>query len=821
MSTLLNDLRFGWRQLARNPGFTVVAVITLALGIGANTAIFSVVNGVFLRGLPAQNPNQLVGLSFHPKGGLGFYFSYPDFEDIRKQANSFSSMFAYDIELDGLSDGHRANQVVTSYVTGNYFTTLGLKPALGRVILPSEGKISGSDPVLVLGYSCWKERFGGDPGVLGKQVQVDGHPLTIIGVAPEGFRGLVSIVDVQAYMPLNMMFTVEGRRHDWTNDRTSRWLDVLGRLKPGASMSEAQASLDVIARRLSEQYPKDDRSAIIETYPGKAASFKFQPTRQSYKVELIAVGLFLGLAALVLLLACFNVANILLVRATAREHEMAIRAALGAGRGRLTRQILTESLLLAFLGGAAGIVLGSWGNSALSAIHLQLGFPIHLNFRFDGRVFAFAFAAAVLSGIVVGVVPAVRASRANPSDALHEGGRGIVSGRHRLRNGLVIAQIAGSVVLLVVAGLFTRSLEEAQHMELGFNPDHVLNLTMDPHDAGYDKARGREFFHDLLSQVRSLNSVKSASLAFSYPASEYVEDERVYVEGHELPPGQAGPSVFDNSISPGYFKTMGIPILEGRGFAKTDSQSAPDVAVINQTMAREFWPDENAIGRRFKLSSDGEKWIQVVGIARDSKYYDLFTKARPYFYLPLDQDYSDLETLQVRTLEPPETMIAEVEQQIHSLAPGLPVFGAQTMTQALDSPNGFFDYRLASGLAATLGLLGLILAVVGVYGVVSYTASQRTHEIGIRMALGAQASDVWKMVFGQGLTLAGEGVLVGLLAAFAVSRVMAHIVFGVSAYDPLTFGGVTALLAVVALLACYIPARRAAKVDPMVALRYE
>ncbi len=821
MSTLLRDLRFGWRQLARNPGFTAVAVITLALGIGANTAIFSIVNGVFLRGLPAQDPDQLLGLSFHPRGGLGFDFSYPDFEDIREQASCFSSMFAYTIGLDGLSSGYRANQIITSFVTENYFTSLGLKPALGRLILPSEGNTSGSNPVLVLGYSYWQERFGGDPGVLGKQVQVDGHPLTIVGVAPKGFRGLVSIADVQAYMPFNMFTELRDWATNWTNRRELRLLGVLGRLNPGVRVSQAQASLDVIAHRLAQQYPKDDRDATIETYPGKALQSLVQPTRQRYKIELTAFGLFLGLAALVLLLACFNVANILLVRATAREHEMAVRAALGAGRGRLTRQILTESLLLAFLGGTAGIVLGSWGNNALSAIHLQLGFPVHLNFGFDWRDFAFAFAAVVLSGIVVGAVPAVRASRADPSDALHESGRGVVSGSHSLRNGLVIAEIAGSVVLLVVAGLFTRSLERAQRVELGFNPEHVLNLTMDPHDAGYDKVRGLEFFHDLLRQVRSLHGVESASLAFSYPASYYAEDERVYVEGHLPLPGQAGPSVPDNSISPGYFKTMGIPILEGRGFAETDNESAPEVAVINQAMAKEFWPGEDAVGRRFKLSSDGKDWIQVVGIARDSKYQDLFTKARPYFYRPLDQDYATLETLQVRTFEPPETMIAEVEQQVHSLAPSLPVFGVQTMNQALDSPIGFFHYRLASGLAAVLGLLGLILAVVGVYGVVSYTASQRTHEIGIRMALGAQASDVWKMIFGQGLSLAGKGVLVGLLAAFAVSRVMAHIVFGVSTNDLLTFGTVTVLLAIVVLVACFIPARRAAKVDPMVALRYE
>ncbi|HTV55772.1 MAG TPA: ABC transporter permease [Terriglobia bacterium] len=821
LESLAQDLRYGLRQLRRNPGFTAVAVITLALGIGANTAIFSVVNAVFRRGLPAYHPGQLLGLSFHQKGSSGQYtFSYPDFEDIRKQAGCFSDMFAYHIGLDGLNEGTRTDQIITSFVTGNYFTALGLRPALGRLLLPTEGKVPGSDPVLVLGYSYWRERFGGDPGVIGKQVQVDGHAITIVGVAPRGFRGLFSVVDIQVYLPINMFF-IEGRDRGWANSRASRSLYLMGLLEPSVSPRQAQASLDVIASRMARQYPKDWQRAVIETYPGKAANSLVEPSRRTYELEGVAVALFLALAGLVLLLACFNVVNLLLVRATAREHEMVVRAALGASRSRLIRQLLSESLLLALLGGVAGVALGRVASTMLSSIHLRAGIPIRLDFGFDWRVFAFALACAVLAGMIVGILPAIRASGVDPGDSLHEGGRSIAAGGHYIRNGLVISQLAGSMVLLTFAGLFIRSLQKASAVSLGFDAFHVVNMSMDPHDVGYDESREREFGNDLLTRVRALPGVRSACLAYAFPAGEYSEYEEVYVEGHLPPPGQAGPTIFDNSVSPGYFKTMGIPIVEGRSFEETDKQSAPRVAIVNQTMARAFWPNDDPVGKRFKLSSDSDTWIQIVGVARDSKVQDLTATVPAYFYLPLDQDYSKLITLQVRTAGPPESIVPRIENQIHRLAPGLPVFGVQTMGQALNGPNGFLHYWLGSALGTALGLLGLIVSVVGVYGVISYSASQRTHEIGIRMALGAQPGDIGKMVFGQGLRLVAAGVLLGLVAAVAAVRVMAGLLFGITAYDPLTFAAVAFLLVGVALLGCYVPARRATKVDPMEALRYE
>ncbi|MGH9343755.1 MAG: ABC transporter permease, partial [Terriglobia bacterium] len=662
-------------------------------------------------------------------------------------------------------------------------------------------------------------RFAGDPGVIGKQVSMDGHAVTIVGVAPKGFRGLLSIVDMQAYLPLNMAH-IWGSS-DWFTQRDTHDLFVLARMKRGATLKQAQASLNVIASRLSRQYPETDAAATPRVFPQKEARLSPQPQPGHYNRLVIAFGLFLGLAVLLLLLACFNVANILLVRATAREHEMAVRSALGAGRGRLSRQVLTESLLLAFLGGGAGILVGVWASSFLGSIKLNIGIPYQLDFSLDWRVLAYTVAATIGAGFVVGIVPALRSTRAHPGDALHGESRTVAAGQHRLRNALVVAQVAASMVLLIVAGLFMRSLAEVQHINLGFNPRQVLNITMNLHQAGYSNARGREFYKDLLARVRALPGVQSAGLAAVVPLSVSEDDDAVYIEGQPPVPGRPTTRLFDNQVSPGYFEAMQIPVLRGRAFTEADSDSAPLVAVINQAMARRFWPNQDPIGKRFKLDSESNPWTQVVGVARDSKYRSVIDPAPPYFYLPLEQDYSAIQTLQVRTTQPPEEMAREVKQQVHGLAPNLPVFDVGTMEQAMDSPYGLLNFHLGACIAAALGILGLILAVIGVYGVVSYAATRRTHEIGIRMALGAQPGDVMKMVFGQGLLIVGAGIVVGLLAASAAVRMMEGFIFGVSAYDPLTFAGVAVLLAIVALLACYIPARRAAKVDPMVALRYE
>jgi predicted permease len=817
MGSLLQDIQFGLRTLRKNPGFTVVAILTLALGIGANTAIFSLVDSFLLRPLPVKDPQQIFTLAYQLKGGQVINnFSVPDYRDIRDQTgNVFSGLITYQIDLDGLSVNGKADRIVLTYVGGNFFSTLGIKPAIGRFILPSEEETTA--PVLVLGHSYWMTRFGGDAGIIGTKVSINGHPMTVVGVAPEGFHGLFPLGEIQGYLPMGLSM-LAGNPSDFTTNRGFRNSFIYGRLRHGVSLKEAQASLDVVSQRLSQENPKDDKDLALQVFP----ELRSRPNPDPKNTLIVISTLFLGLSSLVLLLACVNVGNILLVRATVREREMAIRAALGAGRTRLIRQLLTESILLAVCGGLAGVALGYWGSSSLEHMNLGTDLPVRLDFGFDWRVFGFAFGAALLTGIIVGIVPALRASRGNLAQILHSGGRGLVGGRHRVRNALVVAQVAGSLVLLIIAGLFTRSLAEAQKTNLGFDPNHVVNFVMDPNEIGYNEAQGREFYKNLLARVRALPGVVSASTANSTPLGYYNNGDTIVVEGYEVPGGQPTPISFYNAISADYFKTMDIPLLQGRLFSDADDQNTQFVGIVNQAMAKKYWPNQDPIGRHFKIGADPNHSIAVVGVAKDSRYAGMTGEINPYFYLPILQHYAGntLQSLQVRTAAAPESMIPEVERVIQSMAPDMPVFDVKTMTEALDTLNGLLIFKIGAVLAAALGILGLILALVGVYGVISFAASQKTHEIGVRMALGAQRWDVLRMIFGEGLLIVGIGLVLGLAAVLAASRVMGRFLI-VSATDPLTYITVSALLALVALLACYIPARRAMNVDPMVALRYE
>ncbi|HVP45508.1 MAG TPA: FtsX-like permease family protein, partial [Bryobacteraceae bacterium] len=542
-------------------------------------------------------------------------------------------------------------------------------------------------------------------------------------------------------------------------------------------------------------------------------------------IPLIA-GSFLALAGLVLLLACMNVANILLVRATARQGEMGIRTALGAGRGRLVAQVLTESALLALMGGAAGVVLGLWANNLLGAMFERgiSNVPLRLDWGLDWKAFFYALGIAVFAGAIVGALPALRASRANVNAMLRESGRSDSPGasRHRLRSGLVVAQLAGSLVLLISAGLFVRSLWRVQQMYLGFDPDGVLNVTLDPHGIGYDEPRTRSFYQELEARVRALPGVKSAALAFYIPMGNFQEQRTVYLEGRPLAKGQLPPMMMLSRVDPPYFETMRVPLRRGRGFAETDNATAPKVAIVNEKMAKQLWPNQDPLGKRFSIFGPSGPFTQVVGVAQDGKYnLAAFEEPVPFFYLPYAQDYSSMMTLQIRSAVPPESLIATVRQAIHGLAPDLPIYDVRTMEQSLAGMNGFFVFRMGAVLADAMGLIGLTLAVVGVYGVASFSAEQRTHEMGIRMAPGAERSDILRLVLRQGAVLIAAGVLCGLAAFWALTRATAGLLVGVSATDPLTFSGATVLLAAIALWACYVPARRAMRLDPMAALRYE
>ena len=819
--TLIQDVRYGLRMLGKSWGLTAIVAITLALGISANTAIFSVLNGWLLRPLPVRAPEQITVLAIQKKERGPGQLSYPALQDLRKQADTFSDIFAYAYGVAGLSADGTPSQFLYSAVTGNYFPALGVNPALGRLFLPGEGEKQGEELLVVLGYSYWQKRFGGDRGVLGKQVLVNGKPAVIIGVTPQEFHGTFFAIEMDAYLPLSAIAVDQSGY--WTG-RQIRGLTVMGRLKPGVSVRQAQSSVDVVARRMGAQYPETDKEGSIRVIPEQLA--RPAPLVASF-VPIIA-SLFLVLAALVLLLACMNVANLLLARATARQNEMAIRAALGAGRGRLIRQMLTESLMLAAIGAIGGVFLGEWAMGAAgSMLHSVTTASSNLAFRmdcsFDWRVFAYTLAAAVFTGVFVGVWPALRAGRADVNDLLHEGGRSnsASAGRRMFRGALMVAQVAGSLALLIVAGLFVRSLRQAEHMYLGFDPDHVLNVMVDPHTIGYDETRANAFYRDLEERIRAMPGVQSVSLALAVPLGSPGKGASIYVEGHPLLPNQQAPSVTYNSVDPPYFETLKVPLVRGRAFRDSDHKTAGPVAIVNQTMARKFWPNEDPVGKRFSFKSASGPFIEVVGMARDGQYMFISPEPQSYFYVPLAQSYTSVRSLQIRSSAPPESLMNGVQDQIHRLAPDLPIMDISTMQRVIHGLAGLFIFQLAASLAAVLGLLGLTLAVVGVYGVVSYSVSQRTNEIGIRMALGAGRGEILKLVSKQGLTLVGIGVAVGLVLAWALTRAMTKLLIGVSPTDPLTYAVVAILLAGVTLLACWIPARRAMSVDPIVALRHE
>jgi predicted permease len=827
MGTLLQDLRYGWRMLAKTPALTAVVAITLALGIGANALIFSLVNGFLFRPMPVPHPEQIAVLAAQQKGSSQFLtaFSYPDFVDFRKQADSFADVFGYIPFLPGLSaDGH-ADHLLASYVTGNYFSVLGVKPLLGRLVLASEENQPGEQPVLVLGYSFWQRRFNGNPAVIGKQVRVNGKQATIIGVVPKQFLGALSLTEMDMYMPLSNGAFLEQSASNAANDRNARIISAMARLKPGVSFSAAQASVNVIAARLATKYPSTDTNVTVKVYREQMA----RPRPLANNIVAVVAGFFLVLGALLLLLTCMNVANVLLARALARQHEMSLRSALGAARSRLIRQMLTETLLLGLVGGLLGALLGAWVNpgdmSRLASSSSSV--PIRLDFSFDWHVFGYALAAALFTGIFVGIWPALRTSRADLNTLLQEGGRSETagSGRHRLRSALVIAQVAGSLMLLVIAGLFVRSLQHAETMYLGFDPGHLLNVTMDPHGIGYDEPRTKEFYRQLEAKVRALPGVRSVSLAYGVPMgnTNIVNAGAVTFEGQTLPPGQQPPSLFYNSVDPTYFETMRVPLLRGRAFHESDNQTAPSVAIINQTMADKYWPHQDSLGKRFtlKTAAGGAITVQIVAVAGNGKYAFIAEDPAPFFYVPLAQNYISTRALQVRSAVPPETLLMPVQEVIHKLAPDLPITDARTMKQTIEGQNGLSVFRTGAQVAAELGALGLILAVVGIYGIVSFSAAQRTREIGIRMALGGSARDVVRLILRQGVRMVAIGLGIGILAALGITRVMTRLLIGVSPSDPLTYISVAVLLSAIALAACWIPARRATRVDPSIALRYE
>jgi predicted permease len=817
IETLIQDLRFGLRRMLKTPAFTTIAILSLALGIGANTAIFSLVNTVLLRPLPAvAQPAQLVSVFPVGKDDSVQAFSYPNYLDFRDRNEVFSGLLVSRFVPLSLShDGN--NERVWGYLaSGNYFDVLGVRAVQGRTFLPEEDRTRLSHPVAVLSYGCWQRRFGGDAALIGKSITLNGHDFTIIGVAPEGFAGTEIAYTPELWVPVMMQEWIEPG-NNYLDRRSNQNMFATGRLKPGVSAAQAQASLNILSEQLGKEYPDTNEGQTITlTPPGLIHPILRGPV-------IGFTGVLMAIVGLVLLIACTNLANLLLARATERRKEIAVRLALGASRLRLIRQLLTESLLLSLAGGALGFLLAFWAVGFVAHFKPQIDFPLTIDLKIDARVFLFSSLVSLITGLLFGLVPALQATKTDLVPALKDATSQGRYRRSRLRNGLVVAQVALSLIMLIAAGLVVRALQHLQATSPGFDPANALTMSIDPGLQGYDKARGQQFYRQLIERVQSLPGVQSASLADFIPLSLNYNSIDVYVEGQEPARGANVPTVMDASVSLNYFATMGIPIIEGRDFREQDDESAPMVAVVNETFARKFFPGPNpiqdAIGRRVGYGSTTRKYMQIIGVARDGKYFSIGEDQRPFIYFSMLQDYESNAILLVRTSSDPKALIPSVRGEVQMLDAKLPIYDVKTMTEHMGL--SLFPARIAASLLGGFGFMALLLAAIGIYGVMSYSVAQRTHEIGIRMALGARPRDVLQLVLQQGMALAMIGLIIGLFGALILTRLMASLLYGVSTTDAETFFVISLLLTAVVLLACYVPARRATKVDPIVALRYE
>jgi macrolide transport system ATP-binding/permease protein len=818
METLWQDLRYGARMLLKSPGVTLIAVVTLALGIGANSVIFSLINALLLRPLPVEDPERLVAVYTSDFGGARYgSTSYPDYVDWRDRNQVFSQLVAFQMRPFSMSVEGGNDRVFGEIVSGNYFSALGLTLALGRGFLPEEDRVPGERPVAVISHRLWQNRFGGDPATVGRIVKLNGHSFTIVGVGPETYSGLMRGIAVDLWVPAMMMEQAAPGGNDPLG-RGSRSFLVTGRLKSGVTLDHAQANFRVIAEQLFKEWPQHWENSRKES---RVISLISESEARVMPNFVIFMALLMTMVVLVLLIACANVANLLLARAMARRKEIAIRLSLGARRNRLIRQLITESVLLALFGGVAGLLLAGWGTGLLMTFKPPVQIPIVIDLRVDWRVLGFTFGLSLLTGILFGLVPALAASRPDVVAFLKDH-VGTESSRVRLRGALVVVQVALSLMLLICSGLFIRSLRQASSVDLGFDPNNLLVMSMDWQLQGYAETAGRNMSEQLLDRVSALPGVESVSLSNSLPLGMGGSRRSVIIEGYTAQPGEST-EVKWSSVAPGYFETFRIPILRGRTFNDQDRMGLPGVVVVNESFARHYWPGADPVGRRIQLggtrsgANDPPAYLEVVGVVRDCKYATLGEEPTPFFYLNLLQHYQPSLTLIVRTRGNPIDYLSAARREVSALDKNLPLYDVKTMRQHLGL--ALLPARLAGSVLGIFGLAALILAAAGIYGVMAYSVAQRTREIGIRMALGASASSVLKLVVKHGMTLALIGMVLGLIASLALTRLIRPLLFGVSATDPLTFIVIVLLLSAVALLACYIPARRATKIDPMIALR--
>ena len=808
MNALVQDIRYGIRILARNPSFTAVVAITLALGIGANSTIFSWISSTLLNPIPGvADTSRLVSVmrgerSEHPTPP----FSYPDYVDLRARTKSFSGLLAYHDDYVSLTGTNKPERIYGAFVSADYFDVLGIRPILGRGFRRGEEDNPGGVPAVVISYSLWQTHFGADPSIIGKAIQINRHLGTIVGVAPRDFQGCKSGLRTDLWFPLV---------YGWgdIHERDARWLQVLGRLKPGINRGQAEKELDLQMQRIVAQFPDSHRGPNQITLDPLWRS-PFGTNVYLYK----SLPMLLALALVLLLLACANVANLLLVRSVARRREVALRLSMGANRWRLVRQLLVESLLLALLGGGFALLLTRWTAGTLAAFFPPTAnVPLSINGHTDHRVLAVTIFISILSAMAFGILPALRASSLAPITVLKEEAGSMSGGIHksRLSRALVVAQLSLSLLLLICAGLFIRSLRNAERSDPGFDPNHILLASYELGPAGYSDAEGTTFNRELLAKLSVLPGVESVTLADCSPLSFSIHSDDVFPDGYVPQRGE----FMENSrciVGPNYFRTMRTPVIAGRDFTEQDNDKSQIVAIVNEEFANRYWPGKDPIGKRIR---NDQQWFTVVGVVRNAKYRRLVYAPEPVYFTPLYQSYRDLVTIHARVSGDPKSYAGVVERTVHQLNADLPVFGVTTLKSSMQLGSIF--ERVAGTFAGAFGLLAVVLAAVGIYGVIAYATRQRTREIAIRMALGARRVEVLRLVLGQGLWLTVAGLGIGIAISLALTRYLKSELYGVAATDVWTYAAVTLLLCLVALVACYIPAQRATKVHPMEALRHD
>jgi macrolide transport system ATP-binding/permease protein len=834
MQTLWQDLRYGARMLLNNPGFTGIAVITLALGIGANSAIFSVVDKMLLRPLPVLKPSELVMVgaqSVNPSFRMNI-FSYPNFKDYREQNEVFSDMLAYTSQNTKLGVGEQAEKIDLEMVSGNYFQMLGLSAVRGRMIVPDDDRLEDSGAVAVLSYESWRRRFGGRPDIVGQSLTLNGANYTIVGVAPAGFSGMRLEIPVEAWVPLSMRRPLSSATTS-RSERKNMWLRVMGRLKPGVELARAQQGIDLTARRIwlattpesDQKLPYSEKRMLLE--PGGRGDSSLRRTLGA------TMKLLLGVTALLLLLACANVANLLLARGTTRRKEIAVRLALGASRWRLIRQLMVESLMIAFLGAIAGLLLTPWIYELLLAF--EPGFVLRRS-AFEGsldwRVLLFTALATSAAALLFGLAPAWQSVRTDLIPALKDAVSGATFKRRRLNpgQGLVVAQVALALIMLIGAGLLVRSLQRLFAIDPGFQTENLLIVPIDLPQSAYaaakdDAARravdesNNQYFTTLVERIKGLPGVNDAATALITPMADMISQTGgVEFEGREPRPGE-NIGIDSNRVGPGYYELMGIEFVAGRGFNENDQANAQGVVVINEAMAKMYFPNQNAVGKRLRTRRD-KTWLEVIGVTRDYRLHSLTETPTPHFDFPSSQSfYGNFTRLVVKTSIDPMTVYPSVRKEALALNSGASIEKATTLREELR--KSIAASRMASTLTTLFGATALLLAAIGLYGVMSQMVNRRTREVGVRMALGAQTRDVLRLVLKQGLLLVAVGLAIGLTASFWLTRLLKASLYNVTTTDPLTFLVVAMLLASIALFACWIPARRATKVDPIEALRVE